>query len=71
MIGTEEGYESGTATFSMGHWFDGQTPLAKLIGTKRPTKPELEPCSANISVNYPFNKPGEKPKIYCQNHASQ
>ncbi|CAG8676847.1 3882_t:CDS:2, partial [Scutellospora calospora] len=23
MIGTDEGYESATATFSMGHWFDG------------------------------------------------
>ncbi|CAG8679223.1 34921_t:CDS:2 [Gigaspora margarita] len=122
MVGTEDGYESATATFSMGHWFDGlplvnrfaidggsnkinyrskltckkyeekirdnhgivtkhpfslfkthpnQTPLAKIMGTKRTTKPGLEPCSANISVNYPFNKPGEKPKIYCQNHASQ
>ncbi|CAG8705655.1 2425_t:CDS:2, partial [Scutellospora calospora] len=29
------------------------------------------PCSASISTNYPFDKPSEKPKIYCQNHASQ
>ncbi|CAG8635266.1 6434_t:CDS:2 [Ambispora leptoticha] len=96
-------YESGTVTFTMGHWFDGsrhtskkyeskirdrhgivtthpfslfkthvnQTPLAKLIMKKRTKKPELEPCSAYINANFPLTKAGEKPKLYCQNHASQ
>nr|CAG8599590.1 10747_t:CDS:2 [Entrophospora candida] len=115
MIQTEGGgYESGTATFSIGHWFDG-LPLVNrfdidgennkvtyrskltsrkfeskirdrhgiitrhpfslfktnLLGQKRTDKPEMEPCCANINLNFPFNKPGEKPKIFCQNHASQ
>ncbi|CAG8543312.1 10958_t:CDS:2 [Ambispora gerdemannii] len=115
-------YESGTVTFSMGHWFDGlplvnrfvldgetnkiiyrskhvskkyeskvrdrhgivtthpfslfkthvnQTPLAKLMMKKRTSKPELEPCSAYINASFPLSKAGEKPKLYCQNHASQ
>ncbi|CAG8469966.1 10665_t:CDS:2 [Diversispora eburnea] len=120
MIETNVGFETGTTTFSMGHWFDGlplvnrfaldgannkinyrskltskkfetkirehhgivtrhpfslfkthpnQTPLAKFLGKKRTNKPELESCSASINNNFPFSKPGEKPKIYCQNHA--
>ncbi|CAI2186466.1 9229_t:CDS:2 [Funneliformis geosporum] len=48
-----------------------QTPLAKLFGQKRTDKPEMEPCSINISTNFPFYKSGEKPKVFCQNHASQ
>ncbi|CAG8683857.1 6652_t:CDS:2, partial [Funneliformis caledonium] len=65
------GYESATETFSMGHWFDGQTPIAKFFGQKRTDKPEMEPCSINISTNFPFYMSGEKPKVFCQNHASQ
>jgi len=115
-------YESGTATFSLGHWFDGlpllnrfildgtnnkiiyrsrliakkqeekirdrhgiitthpfslfkthanQTPLAKLMIKRRPSKPEQEPCSASIHVNFPLNVPGERPKVFCQNHSTQ
>ncbi|RGB38290.1 carotenoid oxygenase [Rhizophagus diaphanus] len=48
-----------------------QTPLAKLFGQKRTDKPEMEPCSVNISTKFPFYKSGEKPKVFCQNHASQ
>ncbi|CAG8708576.1 7125_t:CDS:2, partial [Acaulospora morrowiae] len=122
MIEVEGGYETGTLTFSVGHWFDGlplvnrfvldgrenkvnyrsrltsktfeskirdhhgiltrhpyslfkthanQTPLSKFLGKKRTTKPGMEPCAASININFPLNTPGEKPKVYCQNHSSQ
>lgn len=51
--------------------YKSQTPLAKLFGQKRTDKPEMEPCSVNISTKFPFYKSGEKPKVFCQNHASQ
>lgn len=52
-------------------YIKSQTPLAKLFGQKRTDKPEMEPCSVNISTKFPFYKSGEKPKVFCQNHASQ